>query len=420
MIRALLLLLALLAPHPAWAQDDTAPRLTMDVDKTETVPGQAVSIRLTVLVPTFMPNPPIWPSFEAPNLLVRVASTGPTSQRIGGETWAGISRRYLVTPMVPGRVTLRSAAVTVTYADPETNAPVKATLPAEPITLTGTIPPGAEGLDPFLAADAVSLKETVEGTPDAMVPGDSVTRTVVASIRGTSPMFLPTLLPPTPIDGVRLYPDEPVLEEKNERGAITGTRTERVTMVAEGGGSGAAAPVALDWFNLRTGKVETARAEGFAVKVDGPPAASTLPAEPVDWRAVALAAILGLALVGALVALVRRVGPPLLAAIRVRRAARLASEAHAFSVLMRTIAAHDHPALRPALDTWAARAHGPDPREDPGLAAALAALGAARYGTRTGDDADAWQKIRAALQDVRQRQADHRITTALPPLNPAV
>ena len=96
---AVLLLLAL----PAVAQE---PVLRMEMDASEAVPGQAVSLRLTVLVPTFMPDPPVWPSYEAPDLLVRIASTGPVSERIDGETWSGVSRRYLVAPMLPGAVDL--------------------------------------------------------------------------------------------------------------------------------------------------------------------------------------------------------------------------------------------------------------------------------------------------------------------------
>ena len=38
------------------------PILWMSFEDTVTVPGQPLSLRLTVLVPTFMPKPPVWPS----------------------------------------------------------------------------------------------------------------------------------------------------------------------------------------------------------------------------------------------------------------------------------------------------------------------------------------------------------------------
>ena len=69
--------------------DPGTPILRVDFPETEAIPGQFLTLRLTVLVPTFMPAPPVWLSFEAPNLLVRVpeGGTSPVSERIDGETW---------------------------------------------------------------------------------------------------------------------------------------------------------------------------------------------------------------------------------------------------------------------------------------------------------------------------------------------
>lgn len=82
MIRLLIALLMLSAP--AAARD--GPILATDFPETEAIPGQPLSLRVTVLVPTFMPSPPQWPSMEAPNLHVRVVSTGGTSQSVDGAT----------------------------------------------------------------------------------------------------------------------------------------------------------------------------------------------------------------------------------------------------------------------------------------------------------------------------------------------
>lgn len=412
---ALACALAWLVLAPAMAQDAEAPRLTVDLDGDAAIPGQSVSLRLTVLVPTYMPKPPVWPSFETPNLLVRVASTGPTSSSIGGATWAGVTRRYLISPMVPGAVALPVASIVVTYADPATNEPVSATLQTDPFTITGTVPDGAEGLDPFVAADALTLSQTLDGDPAAMVPGDSVVRTVTATIRGTSPMFLPPLVATNPIEGVRAYPDEPVVEEKSERGIVSGTRTERVTYVAEGGGQGEAPAVTLGWYDLGAGAVETAEVSGFAIAVEGPPAAR---AEPRDWRMLALWAAGATVALLAFVLVLRRVLPLARRALVARRAAWLASEAHAFRTLMHVVARRDHAALRPALDLWATRVRPADPRRDRRLSDALLALGAARYGPGRVDEAAAWGHLAGALENVRHTAAPHRRSLALPPLNP--
>jgi len=405
----------LLFAVPLVAQEAKKPVLEITFEQTEAIPGQALSLRITVLVPTFLPSPPVWPSLEAPNLLVRLPerSTGPTSKKIGQETWSGVTRHYRITPMVAGHFSIPPQRLIVTYADPETNAPLKVTLTTEPIDFAGVAPEGSEGLDPFIAAESLQLKQTIDGEPAAMVPGDSVVRTVTATIRGTSAMFLPNLLPPTAVEGVAAYPDEPVLETSDDRGVLSGIRTERVTLFAEGGGEGAAPPVSLDWYSFVTGQVETAKIEGFDIAVDGPPARR---AEARDGRSLVfavLAALLALGLGAWLAPLLHRW-------VRTRRSAWLASEAHAYAQLHRIVQRHNYAALYPALDAWFTTLGEHDLRRHPRLQAALIELGHARYGRNAaGNIASAWRALAAALADVRRASRKHQtVATALPPLNP--
>ena len=94
-MKSLVLLAALVIAAPLAARDNAAgpvpspadgPQLMVDFPESETIPGQPLSLRLTVLVPTYMPSPPVWPSLETRNVLVRLPerSTTPTSRRIGG------------------------------------------------------------------------------------------------------------------------------------------------------------------------------------------------------------------------------------------------------------------------------------------------------------------------------------------------
>jgi hypothetical protein len=415
MTRFVAALVLLTLAMPASAEE---PVLRLDVGETAVIPGQPVSLRLTVLVPTFLPDPPVWPSFEAPDLVVRVASTGPASERIDGATWSGVTRRYLIAPMLPGTVAVPASEVVVTWADPETNAPQRATLATEPLAIAGILPPGAEGLDPFVAADALTLEQTIEGAPEDMAPGAALTRTVVATIRGTAPMFLPKLLPPHDIEGLRAYPDDPVTAASEDRGVVSGSRTESVTLVAEGGGTGTLPPVAVAWYNLGTGEVETAALPSLAVSVAGPPA-PTDDAARSDWRTLALVTAAGLLAVALVALSLRRLAPRLGTWVARHRADWLASEPHAWSELKRAVRARDHARLRPALDRWAARTPGADPRREQHLSAALAALGAARYGTGQAREADAWGTLGEVLPEIRRAARNRVPTYALPPLNPS-
>jgi hypothetical protein len=398
-----------------------APLLRVDFPETEAIPGQPLTLRLTVLVPTFMPAPPVWPTLEAPNLLVRLpeGATGPVSERIGGATWSGIARRYQISPMVPGSFAIPAQEVAVTWRDPETGDDARTTLSTEPIAFSGVIPAGAEELDPFVAAEELELTQEIDSDPAAMVPGDSVTRTLTVRVEGVSPMFLPDLLAPVNLAGVAAYPEEPVLAERQDRGATGGTRTERVTYVAEGGGGGTVPPVALEWFNIAAGAVETARADGFAIAVEGPPAAR---AEPRDQRIVIAAVLSGLLLAAVALVVVRSAVPRLKSAIDTRLERWRSSEAFAWRDLSRAVSRRDHAALRPALDLWAARVEGPDPRRNVDVQAALLAFGAALYGAgksapASAGRADAWNALRQSLLAARRISRTREQSRALPPLN---
>ena len=393
------------------------PILRMTFDRTEAIPGQPLALRLTVLAPTYLAAPPVWPSFETPNLLVRLpeGATTPTSERIGGETWSGVSRRYQISPMIPGAFPLSAQDVSVTWSDPQTGIPTKTVLKTEPVTVKGVPPPGTEGLDPFIAADSLRLTRQVEGSPEAMKPGDSVIVTITATVQGVSPMFLPDLPASAPIEGIAAYPDDPVVTETEERGRPGGTRVERVTLVAEAGGGGELPSVSLRWLDLETNMIETATVDGLAFSVAGRLIRHD---EPRDWRLIALAAASTILASGLVFGAVRWVSP------RFRRwsAAWRGSEFHAWQQLRRTVARRNHAAVRPALDTWAARVQGADPRRDPDMQKALLSLGAARYGGEAaGADVDAdtaWRALAAALPNARRSGRQAKTIGSLPPLNP--
>ncbi len=418
---AILFLLAALTQASAQQQGgENKPFLEVEFDDTEAVPGEMLILRMTVMVPTFMPKPPVWPSLDMPNLLVRLSerSTNPTSDRINGETWSGLTRTWRISPMIAGRFTIPPQPILVTYSDPETSQATQVRLDTPTITLTGVIPEGAENLDPFVAAESLKLAATVEGDPGTMKPGDSVVVTMKAEIAGNSPMFLPRLLPEHTISGIAIYEDEPAVEESQNRGVYSGSRTERATLLAEGGATGEWPSVSFEWYKLSSRSVETATVEGFSVHADGPPASS---GAERDWRAIAVLALVSLVLITALAMLLRWLIPLLLDLLRDRRRRRLESERHAFGIVEKAARDRDLSRLLSSLDLWAEKAPGPDPRLDPRLRQALTVIGAARFGASPSTpDAAAWRRLRVILGEVRRDALRKEEAVALPPLNPVI
>lgn len=414
MIRLVLAMFLLLA-GPLWAQDAKAPIVETRLEQSEVVPGQAATLRLTVLVPTWMPGPPDLPGFEAPNLRVRVPPNGSTavSRRVGGETWSGVSRRYLLTPMVPGQFTLPPQTIRLSYIGPDGTTPVTADLQTEAILITGTVPAGAEGLDPFIAADALTLTQEFSGPTAGLKPGDSVIRTLTAQIDGASPIVLPAMLPQIRSPAIRVYPSSPQVNEDSDNDRLSGTRVESETLMALGGGEVQAPPVNIDWFNLTTGKVESAEVPGFDITVLGPPPKAAAPHRLPDWRLIlALAALLGLGGV-----MLRRIWPVAGRALRARRADRLGSAAHARRKLLAAISRRDYPMTTHWLVEWRMRLADPDPSAMRNIANLMARLGATIYRRDAAALAgQEWADLHTAIRSGAARAEDSSVI--LPDINP--
>ena len=392
------------------------PLVEVDFEENAAVPGQSLILRITVLVPTWMPKPVVFPSFEAPNLQVRLpeGSTGPTSRSIGGETWSGVSRRYFITPMVPGTIEIAGQELLITWADPGQTDPIESRVAMDPVVVEGVVPEGAEDLDPFVAANNLKLSREMPEIAGPLGAGDSLEVSVTAEIDGVSAIMLPPLLPEIALDGVALYRDEPVVSDRDDRGVVSGTRTERVTLLAESGGGAEVPEITLRWYNLKSKSVETATLDAISVEVDAPRAVG----DRMDPRAVIGIALLFL--VAAALAWVtwRRLGPRLQALLAARRARIEASEPFAYAQVSAAAKARDIGRLMQSLDVWATRCPT-DPRDIEPLRGALSGLGAARYGREKSRDAARWSDVVAALEKTRASLRDARSAPAvLPPLNP--
>ena len=131
-------------------------KVALDPEGPVTV-GTPVEVTATVLVPSYMPRPPVWPDLQIADAITRLPerATRPVTQRIGQESWSGIARTWEIVPQRAADYDLGGAEVEVTWADPESNAPVETTVELPGIAITATVPAGAEGIDPFLAATSL-------------------------------------------------------------------------------------------------------------------------------------------------------------------------------------------------------------------------------------------------------------------------
>lgn len=428
MIRLLASFLVLILGLPAAAQQDLKPILKTEFDASQAVPGQPLILRLTILVPTWMPKPPIYPSFEILNAITRLPSraSSPTSVSIDGETWSGIIRSYRIYPMTAGRFKIPSQTIQVTYADPVTRDPVVVDLQTDGVVIEGIIPEEAKGLSPFIAADELSLTQSVEGTPEDMKPGDAIVRTVTANVKGVSPIFLPPFLPDVGETGLSVYPKEPVVTESEDGGILFGSRVESVTYVAVSGGRFELPPIKLGWFGLGSNQLENITIDGLEVLVRGGSAAAA--EEPLNWQKVASTAVVAIAVFAVFWSFARHFGPRIRYSLAHWQQRRRASEAYAFKLAEAAFEVQDLNLALNTSSTWIQKtALDGVVLEQADLSASLSPIGHLSYGA-AGDVSDAkiarklWLSALQTLRDMRRaylaekKQKANR--QALPPLNP--
>jgi len=423
-MRLLLLLLCVAAPGLAFAQqvpDPARPILRTILEQETAVPGQSMALTVTVLTPTWFTKPPVFPSFEVPNAMTRLPprASSPVSERIGGETWSGVTRTYNLYPMISGRFQMAAQPIIITYADPETRKPVTLELWTDEVEFRGVRPTGTENLDPFIAARELTFVQEIKGEPENLDAGDAFTRTVKIQLEGTSPMVLPPLIPITEITGLRAYAKEPVVTETMENGILSGERVESVTYVAEASVQFAAPPIYLSWYNLATNKIETSNVDGFSILARGP-----VPKQPsFDWRTIAPRIIY----FAAFLMLFAWAGIRLLPRInewRVnRRKIYRASERYAFDQALLAMRRRNLSRTSQGVDAWLSRLGNAPVRMPEVLSDALSELGSICYGhSQKEPPLKAWAKAIQALRSARQSYLQEKraelLKSSLPQLNP--
>ena len=291
--------------------------------------GESARMRVTVLVPTWQPEPPVYPTFEIPNAVTRLPpdSSNPTSQRIGGDSWSGIVRNYEVTPLIAADFILGGETIRITWADPgQSNRVADVQVPT--VRLTARVPEGAAGLDPYLAGSKFTIERTISGDGNALGIGDALVIQYRATLEGMPALFIPPLTPEISSNLVTAYAEEPEIIH-----AATAERIEKVTLILEHGGRFELPGQTFSWWNTKTEQIEQASIAPTAFVIAGPaPAASSPETEEsrgLNRRALLLALfatfLCGIAL--------HRWLPRYLAARREKTTAYKRSETYAFEAL---------------------------------------------------------------------------------------
>ncbi|MFS2069308.1 BatD family protein [Pseudomonas sp. CT11-2] len=177
---------------------------------------------------------------------------------INGLRHGVIEMRYAIYPQHSGVLTIPAQVFSATLVDaqpsqdgsPQGPKPGKLMrVSSTEILLTVKAKPGSYPADaPWLPARSLSLSESWSPEPDHAQVGDSLTRSLTLSAEGLASSQLPPL-PATEINGLRRYPDQPVLSNQSGERGLVGSREDREALVPIRTGDIDLPSVEVVWWN---------------------------------------------------------------------------------------------------------------------------------------------------------------------------
>ncbi|MHC8306013.1 BatD family protein [Pseudomonas sp. PB3P13] len=346
-----------------------------------------------------------------------------------------IEMRYAIYPQHSGQLSIPAQAFSATLVDAQPAEDAESPrsgkmlrVSSSEMLLTVKPQPAAYPVDaPWLPARSISLSESWNPEPEQAQAGDSLTRSLTLKAEGLASSQLPPL-PATDINGLRRYPDQPVLGNQNSERGLIGSREDREALVPIRSGKLELPAVDVVWWNTFEDHLEhtslPARtlqvANNPSLPVDTPASTAPLPAAADGdtlwrWQLISLI-LLCTTLLGFGLWWRARWQPAILRAAQAGPSTRTVLDE-----LKRACLANDSHATRQALDAWARQQ--PETLADMAarfvpLSDALDGLNGALY-SETGQHwqgEDLWRAIRAipTAEGVQAPVGD----SGLPPLYP--
>lgn len=157
--------------------------------------------------------------------------------------------------------------------------PLRIDVKPRPARFTGTT---------WLPAASLELEQQWSASESEIRVGDSITRTVTATGEGLQGAQLPPVeLPASP--GLRVYPDQPAINEVEGRAGVTGIRSDSLALVAVRPGKYDIPPLTVDWWDTERNEMRQATLPGRTFQVL-PAANAQVTATPDPTRTAGTAA----------------------------------------------------------------------------------------------------------------------------------
>jgi hypothetical protein len=244
--------LGLLLPVPLFAQDsgiETSVNISVDEDL-EIWAGQQVTLNLDLKTTGFSFSNTLFnlPEVSGAFLMQTDTTTIKSSERIDGKDWQIVRYPLALYPQKSGQLQVPGIDVRFTSSAGFGSAAESFEFQTETLQLTIKLPPGVGQGDLVVSTTSFQLEHEWQPASGTANTGDAITLTVTRRASDISAM----LLPPLPVfrtQGLAAYPRAPEVEDKTDRGDLTGERVDSITWVVEEPGVYEIPGVRFQWWD---------------------------------------------------------------------------------------------------------------------------------------------------------------------------
>lgn len=217
--------------------------------------GQEVSFFVELMSSTFFSGTPHFDIPDVPGAFIMKDEGRPVmgTQRVDGQTWSTQRHHFRVFPHRAGEFTIPAFPIRFDVAPGFGKPPESQSLNTEALTFEARSPPGAEGLSLLISTSNLEVKEDWSpAVSDAVLKlevGDAVARKITLLAQDVPGMALPTITMPEP-EGMSAYPAKSIVDDRADRGKLTGVRTDSVTFVCESSGECLLPAITIPWWDI--------------------------------------------------------------------------------------------------------------------------------------------------------------------------
>ena len=144
----------------------------------------------------------------------------------------------------------------------------------EPLTIEVLPRPVSFTADTWLPASLVSIEEQWSTPPEELRAGESTTRTITIRGEGLQGAQLPPITF-EPVEGLKYYPDQPVIAETEVGSGLLGSRQDSAALVPTRAGSWEIPEIRIPWWDIASQRVRYAELPARTIEVSAPDLAGT-------------------------------------------------------------------------------------------------------------------------------------------------